>query len=115
MNSNLRVLKNIIFILLSKFVDPLFSLILVVTIAKQLGVEGFGQYAFIKATFTIFAVVANLGLDHFVIREIARDKKQTLKYLMNFGILEIGFAALMAIVMSLFVCLSKSGSCLSTA
>ena len=115
MNSNLRILKNIIFILLSKFVDPLFSLILVLTIAKNLGVEGFGQYAFIKATFTIFVVIANLGLDQFVTREIARDKKQTLTYLMNFGILEVGFAALMAIVMSLFVCLSDYPQQVATA
>lgn len=103
MNATLVIAKNAIFILLSKFIDPLVSLLLVISIARLLGVNGLGQYSFIKATFTIFLVISTLGLDQLITRDVAQNKETASIYLMNLGSLNLGFSLLMAIVMGLFV------------
>ncbi len=107
MISKATIVKNTIFILLSKFIDPLISLLLVISIARLLGVAGLGQYSFIKATFTIFLVISTLGLEQLITRDVARDKDAASTYLINLGILNIAFSLLMAIGMSLFVYFSK--------
>ncbi len=103
MISKAVIVKNAFFILFSKFIDPLISLLLVVSIARLLGVSGLGQYSFIKATFTIFLVISTLGLDQLITRDVAKNKAAASTYLINLGLLNIGFSLLMAISMSLFV------------
>ncbi|MDZ7336675.1 MAG: flippase [candidate division KSB1 bacterium] len=97
------IAKNTIFILLSKFIDPLISLLLVISIARLLGVNGLGQYSFVKATFTIFLVISTLGLEQLITRDVAKNKQAAALYLINLGVLNIIFSIVMAVSMSLFV------------
>lgn len=103
MSVTIKILRNTLLIFFSKFIDPFISLVLVIAIARYLGADRFGEYSFIKSTFTIFFVISSLGLDQLITRDVARNNNDASKYLMNLGVLNIGFSFLMAMAMNLFV------------
>lgn len=115
MNQTSVIAKNTFFILLSKFIDPLISLLLVISIARLMGVNGLGQYSFIKATFTIFLVISTLGLEQLITRDVAKNKETAASYLVNLGVLNIVFSLVMAVGMSLFVYFSHYPATVVTA
>ena len=47
----------------------------ILLLARYLGIEGFGKFAFVTAYLALFGIVTNLGLDVIVIREASRDLK----------------------------------------
>ena len=59
------------------------SFIYFTLLARSLGAEAIGQYTFALAFTTIFSIITDLGLTPVLIREIARDKTQGIRYLRN--------------------------------
>ena len=78
-----KVAYNTIVQIIGKVATTLISLILVAALARYLGVAGFGQYTTIFAYSQFFAVLADFGFFWFLVREIAKDEKQTEKIANN--------------------------------
>ncbi len=62
-----------------KVVNFLFS----VYVVRRLGDARFGQYSIVLAFVGIFQILAELGMSQYVMREMARDKKNVEKYFWN--------------------------------
>ena len=97
------ILKNTGWQLFANILNKLFSLILLVYLARGLGEIEFGKYSFANSFIQIFIVMADLGLSLLTIREVAKENNKASKYLGNFTILKIllslcAFSAIIVII-----------------
>lgn len=76
MNVSQRIIKNSIILNTSHVISKLINLALILVFTRMLGTEGFGIYNFSYAYVIIFMVLANLGINTLLTREIARNKSQ---------------------------------------
>jgi len=83
MNTVQRIAKNAGVLLISNIASRVFSFFYVMYTVRYLGAEGFGILSFAIAFTGIFGVFTDLGLSTLTIREVARDKSLTNKYINN--------------------------------
>jgi O-antigen/teichoic acid export membrane protein len=74
------ILRNTLFSLVGRGIDVTVTFALAVILARYLGPEGMGEYTYIIAFVAIFVPFIDLGLDHILIREIARHRDAARKY-----------------------------------
>ncbi|MBS1245417.1 MAG: putative polysaccharide biosynthesis protein, partial [Chloroflexi bacterium] len=88
-----RVAKNsftaIVLNLMTKALDMAFAMLM----ARLLGPEGVGRYYFAAVIFAWFDVFTSFGLQTLLTREVARDRGQGNRYLLNTALLRIGLGA----------------------
>ncbi|MBN1699404.1 MAG: flippase [Spirochaetales bacterium] len=82
-----RTLKNIIMTLITQGTAPFLSLILIVFIARSLGVSELGKFTFLTTLFTVFQVVSALSFNFLITREIAQYKTEAKKLYASFSLL----------------------------
>ncbi len=83
------IFKNTFWLFLAEGVNGGLMFLLTIIIARYLGTEGYGQFAFAMSFTALFAVVADFGLSTLTIREVARDKKLAKKYIDNVSVLKL--------------------------
>ncbi|MCJ7645959.1 oligosaccharide flippase family protein, partial [bacterium] len=83
MNTVKKLAKNAGVLLLAHVVEPACSFILVLFIARSLGVSGLGKFSIALSLFFIFQTISSLGFTHLITREVARDRSNAGKYLIN--------------------------------
>ncbi len=66
------LIRNSTYTFLSNFVGGLALFLVNAIVARNLGAELFGAYTFVFAFLSFFAVIANIGLDTIVVRELSR-------------------------------------------
>jgi O-antigen/teichoic acid export membrane protein len=72
-----RVRLNSIWLLLARLITQAALVISMVLIARTLGVVVFGQYAFVAALIVLGNVATTFGTDTLLIREVARDRRDS--------------------------------------
>ncbi len=72
-----RVSVNSIWLLLARLITQGALVMSTVLIARALGVAVFGQYAFVAALIVLGNVVTTFGTDTLLIREVARDRRES--------------------------------------
>lgn len=70
-----NIAKNTGFILATSLVQKALTLLLIVYIARQLGVAEFGLYSFVFSFVAIFGIIANFGLETLNFRDISQNTK----------------------------------------
>jgi len=94
MTSKRTITKNFLSLLSSQIIGSIISFIIAILIARYLGAEDFGKYAFAFAFANIAIIFTDYGINTYVIREIARSKEKTRKIFGNCLILKIIFSLL---------------------
>ncbi len=79
--------KNTAALFAAQVVVAIISLVLSISIARNLGAVAFGKYSFALAFTAVFTVFSDLGYSTLLIIEVARDKSQASKNLNNIMIL----------------------------
>ena len=69
-----RIRLNSIWLLLARLLAQAQLVVFTLLVARSLGVEGFGQYAFVAALIFLGNVATTFGTDTLVIREVARHR-----------------------------------------
>ncbi len=69
------ILHNTVFTFIARGIDVVVTFALSIILTRYLGPEGMGRYNYIIAFVAIFVPLIDLGLDHILIREIARRKE----------------------------------------
>ena len=72
----LKYFKNTSWLLVEKLLRIFVGLFVGVWIARYLGPENFGILSYSQSFVAIFSVIATLGLDNIVVRELLNDKKK---------------------------------------
>jgi PST family polysaccharide transporter len=68
-----RVAANTLWVSGAGILGKAASFLVILLLARYLGIEGFGKFAFVTAYLALFGILTNLGLDLIVIREASRD------------------------------------------
>lgn len=76
-----RVLHNTALLAISSLAVRALGLGMVVVLARYLGASGYGTYQRAEAFVFLFSIVANLGLDFILTREVARHSPRVSEYL----------------------------------
>ena len=83
MNTVQTIAKNTGALAISHVITSILGFFLLIYIARYLGEVGFGKYSFALFFTALFTIVANLGINNYIIRELARNKSLTNEYLTN--------------------------------
>lgn len=78
-----RIAKNVSVLFTSRVLGYILAFLYIIYTARYLGANGFGILSFALSFTSLFAILADLGLNTLIVREIARDKKIAQKYLGN--------------------------------
>ncbi len=89
-----RVASNSIFVLAAEAIDFVMRFALVVFAARALGDEDFGKISFAIAFGTLFLILSDLGLNHLLIREIAKKPQQVQRLIGSGLVIKLGLAGL---------------------
>ena len=74
MNITERVIRNTGVILIGNVAGKALNFIVLIYLARYLGANDFGKYSFVIAYLFFFSVLALLGINKIVVREISKDK-----------------------------------------
>lgn len=83
MDTGRRIFKNVSVLFISRVLGYILAFLYIIYTARYLGAEGFGILSFALSFTSLFAIIADLGLNTLIVREIARDKSSASKYLGN--------------------------------
>ncbi len=75
------IIKNTFWLIGAQVVIKCIAFVLVILLARYLGVEEFGKYSFVITFIAFFGLIADFGLSTLTIRDIARDKDKIKDYL----------------------------------
>ena len=76
-----RPIKNLLAVFAGRILTKLFGLFTAMILARYLGPEDYGKYAFIITFGFIFTVISDFGLNDLFVRDIAKNHKVVSKYL----------------------------------
>jgi len=107
MKNLFRLAKNIIALLLREIVNKGALLIMVFFIARLQGKAALGQYMLVLAISQILFFATDIGLNALLIREVARNKKDASRYLVNFGMVNLITGVLALVLVGLTSSLLK--------
>lgn len=94
MNTVQRIAKNTAVLLISRITSYVLNFLFFMYTARYLGTEGFGILSFALAFTGIFGIFIDFGLGQLTIREVARDKSLTSKYLVNISVMKVILAVI---------------------
>ncbi|EKQ52024.1 MAG: membrane protein involved in the export of O-antigen and teichoic acid [Methanobacterium sp. Maddingley MBC34] len=89
MHTARRIAKNTTLLFISQLIVSALSFLSILYTARYLGAAGFGILSFALSFSYIFFVIADLGLNTLTVREVARNKSLTMKYLGNVLLIKI--------------------------
>lgn len=78
-----RVAKNSFFLFIGNNINKVFSFVLIIILARYLGVSNFGKLSFALSFTGLFLIFTDLGMRVFFKREVSRDLSKAKKYLSN--------------------------------
>lgn len=96
-----KLAANAFSILTSDMTNRIASFVLYALVARQLGGREFGQMSLGLTYFQSFQFLAVAGIQALVTREIARNRSQTGRYLINANVTVSGFALLAIVLLGL--------------
>lgn len=95
------VVRNSAFVMVTQVLMKGMAFLFNIFVVRRLGVTHFGQYAAVMAFISIFAIFSDLGMAPFMLREIARDRKNVHWLLPNVIALRVTLSGLVVIVATL--------------
>ncbi len=95
MTSAHRIIRNSAILFSSHVFTKLLNLALVLVLTRMLGSAGFGVYTFAFAFVIMFMVLANLGINSLLTRDVAREKSRVNEFL--------GYSLPLLLILSLVV------------
>jgi O-antigen/teichoic acid export membrane protein len=94
-----KIFKNTTYLTIGNQIGNLLQFLFFLYFARQFGGEIVGQYSFAFSFTYIFSVIADLGLSHYLIREVARDltgDRQLLARSLSLRLLSLALVSLLA-------------------
>lgn len=98
-----RFVKNTVILVVAKALQPVITFYLIVTISREIGLEGFGAYSTIFKYIPIFQIIAGFGLRNLLAREIAQNKELVHKYVVAASLIGLLCGIASALAMGLMV------------
>ena len=89
-----RLFRNTTVLIVANALQPVLSFYLIVTISRELGVDGLGAYATVFNYLAIFQILAGFGLKNLLTRNVAQQPEQVRHYLWHGSLVVVPFSLL---------------------
>jgi O-antigen/teichoic acid export membrane protein len=89
------VFRNTAVLATARIIERLSGLVLAFSISRHLGASGLGAYTTAITYFGLIAVAGSSGAQNLIIREIARDRERTSRYVVHASVLALGLSAVL--------------------
>ncbi len=86
---NQSIIKNTFWLFIAEGVNKGLMFFLLILVARYFGVEVFGKFSFALNFSMLFVILADFGLSTLTIRELARNKELTKKYIENIAVIKL--------------------------
>ncbi len=103
MNITRRIAKNASVLFIATIISYFLGFLVTIYTARYLGAEGFGILGIALSITGIYTIFTDLGLNTLIIREVARDKSLTEKYITNSTVIKVFLNVLTVILTFLTV------------
>ncbi len=103
MNTIQRIAKNIGVLFGAQVIGYILAFLYTIYIARFLGADGFGILSFALSFTAIIGILADLGLSTLLVRELARDKSLTNKFIGNITLMKLILAVFTFGMMALII------------
>ena len=97
------ITKNSIWLLSGEIAGKAIVFLIMLIIARRLGVENFGKFTLAQSIVMIFAVISDLGLNIFLFREIPQNKRSVTNYVGNIFLIRVALSLLFFGALILFL------------
>ncbi len=87
-----RILTNTIALSTSHIICRILSFVLVLAIARKYSTESFGKYTFALSFIELFMILSDLGLTKIIVRDVARNTKDSGKLLGSLGTIKVCYS-----------------------
>ncbi len=94
MTSNRSVANNTSWFTIALIIQKIITFVYFAYVAKVIGAESIGQYVFVLSFITVFALVVDIGTNHYITREVARNPNNSQNLFSNI----IGFKVFSSII-----------------
>jgi len=98
-----KITLNSISLIAGQFFQRLMGLVLVIVIARSYGKTLLGQYSFIMAYITVFAMASNFGFQTLIVRDIAKDRNSAKNIFPNVAVIQFLFGLFLLVPMIWFL------------
>lgn len=92
MNTVQSVAKNTSIVFIGKIAESLIGILVTILLIRYLGSAGYGKYSFIYAFLSFFQILAHLGVDIIIVREISKDNTKIDKFIANGISIKLAFS-----------------------
>jgi O-antigen/teichoic acid export membrane protein len=99
LKSSQRILKSTVYLTASRLVGDLVFFAFYAFLSHRFGAAGIGLYSFSLALSSMFLVVADYGLNSYLVREVSRNKQALLQFTGTFLLIKLLFTVLMMILL----------------
>ena len=97
------IAKNTFWLSISQFISRFLKLILIIYVARILGVNAYGQFTFALSFVSLFSIFTDLGLSSIITREFSQDKERELQIYSLFSLkIVLALLTLILIIFSSF-------------
>jgi O-antigen/teichoic acid export membrane protein len=96
-----RIAKNTSVMFIAQIMTYVLGFFITMYTARYLSAAGFGILSLALSITAIFGIVGDMGLSTLMIREVARDKAKSNKYLSNIAIIKVLLSILMFVLIAL--------------
>lgn len=97
------IAKNTFFLFIGELISKLSFFALSISIARFLGVEQYGLYAFSLSFASIFIILSDLGLNAVIIRDVAQQKERTGYYLVSGSLVKLMLTLFSILVLGVMI------------
>lgn len=84
-----RLLKNLLSLTTGAVIARLVNFLATAYVARQLGAGHFGQFSFVLTIFVAYSMAANLGLENFVVRQVARTPEDSTRFIADAQVVKL--------------------------
>src|SRR3989344_7319617 len=98
MTTTRRIIKNASVVFLGDNVFKVLTVILILFIARYLGVEEYGKFSFIISFTGLFFILMDLGTRILIVREISQNKQNASRIISNVFILKLFTSAIFYVI-----------------
>ncbi len=84
-----RIAKNFSSLIIAQGIYKIFSLLMIILVARFLGAIDFGQFSYGLSFVWIFLFLSDLGLSELFIRDVSSDRKLIDKYISNILMIKV--------------------------
>ena len=107
MKTGIRIFKNTLALTIGKALGDLASFFFLVYFARVFGISGFGQYSVARSVGGCLAMLVNMGMNTFAVREISKDRNNDKKYFGTMLATQSALAIVSWSLIGIFVLLSN--------